>query len=176
MARNSKPADLSKERLVEQVELASALNVAPSTVNRWLKETPPVPTELVDGKTLYPLSRCLHWWKNREVDKAVTTSAPLDIAEAKARRESALAELAEYDLAVKKGNLILRDEAVALFESKLSNIVNKLSQLGGNKYAASFLNLDTLPDAQIALKRLGSTLREEIVMEEGSESDHDRID
>lgn len=163
--RPSKPKPTSQDRLVEQKELAETLNVNPSTINRWLKESPPVPTVENGGKLLYPLSTCIHWWKDREVANAVEQNGP-EGSDAKTRKELAQARLLELDVAEREGDLVSHEWSIALLLEYLTALNSTLKAHEG-KNADRFVGLATKVDAQMALSDMFRTLRTEVDMNLG---------
>lgn len=90
-----------------------------------------------------------------------TKGAAADYAEARARREAALAELAELDLAQRRGELVPADLIQRHWETLAANTRGKLLNLPG-RLAASVMGCETLQEAERAAMMLVREALEEL--------------
>ena len=160
----TKPLPADQEQYVTGAELARTLGANNSSVTRWRKDGMPYTDD--DGKLSYPLSRCIHWWKDNQVKQATDRTTPDDLDDAKARKESANAAIQELKLAEMKGELITLDAATDRMLTYLTAIAAVLTNAEG-KSADQFVNKTTVIDSQLALSKMFRAIRTEIDMNLG---------
>jgi len=125
-----------------QKELAAAVGIHPKTVRNWADAGMP---RRPDG--LYSVRDVVAW---RDARKNATRrrAAPTAAEKAETRRKIAAAELAELELAARRGELISRQEVEAgrverlrLFRSALAAMVRSVSPLLEHRDTLSIRNL-----------------------------------
>jgi len=100
-------------------QLAEWYNVDPRTVTNWQLEDPPIPSEKRGKVRWFDTAAVARWMEQRAIRRAPAPPPP-DLEEAKARKLSAEAELAEYQLAQARGEFI----AVADLDAKVGPMLD----------------------------------------------------
>ena len=120
--------------MVNQKELAALLGLTTRQVNNLVEKGMPVVSE--NGKRLYDAPRCIAWYREAKVAEAVRANAPADLEEAKARKMSAEAELAEMQRDLERGRLMpvvdaekAVGEIVGMVRAKLMAMPGKIGPL-----------------------------------------------
>lgn len=108
---------MALERTLTTRELAEALEVTVRTVRRYRKQGMPC-TEGGAAGNLYDLEEARRWLESKNLTGSPgrpPTDEGLALKGAKARLEEARAEKAELELARRKGELLRREEVLALY-------------------------------------------------------------
>lgn len=121
----SKRSKDASEALVTRLELAKIIRVDPRTIQKWTEIGLPTAKRGRGGRaSLYSVADVLAW---RDTHIAPATSASgLSLADERARRERAQAELAEQTLAIRARNLLDAEEVERAWSAILSAIRAKL--------------------------------------------------
>ncbi len=125
-----------KYKYLTKKELANLLDVALSTIDKWLSKGLPYKEKGSHGKTYkFYLPDVVKWiqttknkyWQNRDIDD-------LTLEEVRKRKELAEAEIKELELAEKRGSLVpiekVKNEAAGLatiVKQRLYSIPNKIA-------------------------------------------------
>lgn len=107
-------------------QIATLLNVTPRWINRLSKESG-FPKE---GRGQYDVVKCVHWYidfLHGEIDKAKAGGGKM--IDFTTRKERAIAEMKELELAEKYKTLIRLDDTIHFVEKIFSVTKSKLSQL-----------------------------------------------
>lgn len=113
-------------------ELAAHLDVTRQTVDRWLKAGCPYVTKAdrdAGKEWELDLAAVVDWRKDREVEKAIGTASGATIDEAKRRKTAAEAELAELDLAERRGQVVAVAAVMKFFGDQVSSARARLLAL-----------------------------------------------
>lgn len=107
--------------LVEQAEAARRLGVSHQAIGQWVRK-PEAPTEYRGGKLFLRWPDFPQWWVASRVAGARRSITPSSLDDARTRREAAMAELAELDLAERRGELV----TVADYQTELAAICTRI--------------------------------------------------
>lgn len=132
-----------------QAELQRVTGLSRNTLAEWARE-PDCPMEVVDGKRYYLWPQWNEWRLNKVKRTAQERTPPADLEDAKARKISAEAELAELQLARELADLIRPADALRLAEQTYDRIRARLIVVP-SKEAYRFIGLKRLPQAVAAL-------------------------
>lgn len=124
-----------------QKEMAEVLGLSTRQVANL--EVLGMPTKSKAGKKLYPSTPGMRWYIHYKVQAA----QPADFEEARARKMSAEAELAELDLAQKRGQLIPLEQHGQRLARILERVRARLVAIPGT-VAPRLLSLETAVEAQ----------------------------
>ena len=129
-------------------QLAKVWRKTPNTLRAWTKEGMP---RAANG--LYNLADCLAWWEARTHEKATAVTPPSDEAEARARKLSAEAELAEYKVAEVRGQMVTTEDAGKEIEGRVGQMRAEIISVPG-RWAPEVVGLATAREAQARLDDL----------------------
>ena len=111
--------------IVDAKTLCEVYNVDRRTVTNWLNEEPPCPSHMKGRKRQFDTSKVAAWRESKAETRGEESAGrrpPADYEDAKARKLSAEAKLAELELAQKESELIPMD----VHESRLATICDRL--------------------------------------------------
>ena len=131
---------------LNQAELQRVTGLSRQTLAEWARE-PDCPFEVVDGTRLY-LWPQWNEWRLAKITQSVRERAPTPSSadEAKARKLAAEAELAEFQLARERVDLIRPADAIKASEQMLDRLRARLVAVPGRE-AHRFVGLKRLPQA-----------------------------
>jgi phage terminase Nu1 subunit (DNA packaging protein) len=90
---------------VNRQELSQAMGVTPPTIDRWIHDGCPVKQRGTKGIAwVFVLADVVSWWGQRQRESAAS-SAPTDVEDARRRKLSAEAAMAELELAKARGDV-----------------------------------------------------------------------
>lgn len=140
--------DAVPRRWVNQRALQNLTGWSRQTLAEWARR-PGCPRRRRGTSWEYALPDFLDWKEAEKVRAAARPAA--DIDEAKARKEAALAELAELDLAVRRGELVAVMTAGEQLEAIVARFRAKLLA-APPRYAPDLVGATTIPEAQAVLE------------------------
>jgi hypothetical protein len=106
---------------VTKVELASRLDVEPRTITNWIRQHHDFPSRVSGRSREFPWLRCLQWFLQRESARAAPPAAATEAA-SRARKMAAEAEIAELNLAERRGALI----PLSVHEQRCEDLASRL--------------------------------------------------
>ncbi len=139
------------ERLTA-AELARVYRVSDQAVSAWRKAGAPFGD---DGKTTLPAFRA--WELAAEAAKAQAKATPTTEDEARARKLSAEAELAEVKLARERGQVVAIEDAAAEYERRTTRLRQAVAAVPGT-YAQQIVGLETTGEAMRVLRDVVASL------------------
>ncbi len=102
-------------------DLASRLDVESRTITNWVKQHPDFPSRVSGRARDFPWLRCLKWYLAREIKKSAPEMVITE-ALARARKLAAEAEIAELNLAERRGALV----PMEVHESRSEQLASRL--------------------------------------------------
>lgn len=169
--RRTKAVAEDKEIFVDRRMIANYFGVNVATINDYRELVPPMP---YDSKTeLYPVSRCIHWFKDLEVNKVRKLSGTPAAKAIKERKEAALAEQREYITAKLKGETVTIPDAVTEFVKILKTVRNIVKNAEG-RYTTEIHGQPSQAHTQQAISKMFDSVLMEIneEIEKHNGSDH----
>lgn len=144
---------------VTQSEAARRLGMTPQALGRWT-DRPGAPVVLKKGRP-YCIWPDFPKWRDAELArKAAEAAAPGDFEEARTRKVSAEAELAELELARERGRMVTVDDCADRLARILERVRARLVAVPG-KLAPRLVGLGTAMEARGVLEEaVGETLAE----------------
>lgn len=124
---------------INKAELARAFGVSTTAIDNWLSRgCPYVAAPDRPGKAYrFNLAAVVAWRIERLTETAATAGGDVDLAEAKRRRAVAEAELAELDLAERRGDLLARDDVDAAMTGAFARVRARMLALPSAVAAAA---------------------------------------
>lgn len=113
-----------------QKEAATRLGITSRQV-RNLRDHHGLPQIVRRGKPFYPWPEVLHWYIDFKIQEAERRGGPVDYEQARTREMIAKAEMAELDLAERRGQLVTVSYAASQLERALSALRAQLLNLPG---------------------------------------------
>lgn len=142
----SKPRSTAGKRtLLTQTELARVFGVTTKTVQRWVERG--LPREGIGRKATYPLEACIVWVREKDREEAIDAARPRTLEEARIRKATADAELAEYELGLRRKELMTLAQYRAAVSGAFSRVRAQLVTLE-NRLAPDVIGLQKLLDAR----------------------------
>jgi len=116
------PAPARETGWISSADAAKALRMTPQSLSAWTKR-PDAPVR-VDGTRVWVRDPDFFRWRDEELKRAAKAEvAPtVSLDEARTRKALAEAELAEMDLAVRRGDFV----AVSDYESAMARVLDRL--------------------------------------------------
>ena len=112
-----------KAKTVSRSDLAEILRVSPPTVDSWIRRGLPVKEKGGRGRAYeFDLADVIEWRVASAQASASVSAELLDFEEARARKTTAEAEIAEADARQRRGELVEIDTVAELLETKLSTV------------------------------------------------------
>jgi phage terminase Nu1 subunit (DNA packaging protein) len=136
-------------KLLSQKDLSEELGLSLRQTAEWTAR-PGAPKKKVGGSWKYLWPDFNRWYVEERVSSAVERVKPADLEEARARKTSAEAELAELQLAKERGQLITVEDAAKGADEVFDRVRARLIAVPG-KEAHRFVGLKKLPEAVKAL-------------------------
>ena len=127
---------------VSQIELAQLLGRTSRTVAHWTEEGLPR-----NRNGSYPLGRCIRW----ALERAEGLHAGQTVVEARRRHELAQAELAELELAKRRGEQVAMADVLSEF-GRLAGTIRAILLAAPGKHAHKLLGARSLAEAQGVLE------------------------
>ncbi len=149
-AKAKKPVSKSrspveKRTLLTQTELARVFGVTTKTVQRWVERG--LPREGEGRKATYPLEPCIAWVREKDREEAIDAARPRTLEEARIRKATADAELAEYELGLRRKELMTVAQYNAAVSGAFSRVKAQLVTLE-NRLAPDVIGIQKLLDAR----------------------------
>ncbi len=157
--RRSEKKTTSRQTLVNQTELARMFQVTTRTVQRWNERGLPRQGEGRAAK--YPLERCIVWVRERDREEVLEAARPKDLEEARLRKAIADAELAEYEVAERRGETLTVEHFEDLMGSATRRMDAQLRTLP-RRVAPELVGLTTVKAFRAALEDAVAQVRAEL--------------
>lgn len=157
------PARSTKSAPVSQKDLASFFDVDVRTIRRWTTDGIP---RTRNGR--YALKACVAWVREKDQREARERARPEDYDDARKRKMAAEAELIEYDLMERRGELMTVEQFDELVSTTYGRVRAALLALPA-RMAPDVVGLATVRDARSTVKRFVGEVMETIA-DEGAEA------
>lgn len=131
-------------------EAARRLGLTAQGLQGWLKK-PGAPVRADGNKLLVQWPQFARWREQQMVESALTAAQPADFEEARARKVAAEAQLAELDLAVRRGDLVTLAEFEKTIAQAFDRVRSRMVALPG-RLAPLVVGTETLPAAVSAIE------------------------
>lgn len=157
--KGTKPLD---EKWVSRKDMAFYLGISMVQLDNYRKlPHNPLPCDATGTQKKYPVSACIRWFIEMQIDKATAVGGGGSKSEAEKRLKFAQAELAELEVARQKEVTVTVDEAASRVEKVCTDFVASLGGIPG-KHATDFVALPDEVHAQVALKKVTDRVRSEL--------------
>lgn len=155
----SRAPSTQRQTLLNQTDLARVFRVTTRTVQRWNEQGLPRQGE---GRTAkYPLELCIAWVRKRDREEALEAARPKDLAEARLRKAIADAELAEYEVAERRGETMTVEHFEDLVGSAMRRMDAQLRTLP-RRVAPELVGLKTAKEFRATLDGAVAQVRSEL--------------
>lgn len=121
-----------------------------------------------EARYVWPLIQ--RWYMDWKFEEGRRSVRPEDYEEAKARKMMAEAELAELDLAIRRGELM----TVAVAEKRIAEAFDRVAaqlKAAPTRHAHDIIGIQTLPEAEARMKRALSETQSELAAAEDVPAD-----
>lgn len=146
-----------KPKEVTQQELAAILGRTTRQI-RYL-DAAGIPHRRVNGREKrYPLPDAVDWYYRRQYEQR---EEPTSLDDARRRKLVAEAEIAEYDLAEKRGDMFTGDYLDRQLRGML-HVVSAAARRLPNRWAEDVVGLDTVEAAESKLEAMADSFLEEL--------------
>jgi phage terminase Nu1 subunit (DNA packaging protein) len=137
-------------------ELAEAFGVIPGTITRWERDGMPVAKRFTRGRaSLFDLQAVKAW---RDAVDAKAEAEQLSLTDERAKLAQKQREKIELELAVRRGELVLRDQVIREVDAFAKGVTAKLRSLARRAAQAGIIQ----PDQVAGLESLCREMQEEI--------------
>lgn len=158
---------------VSKKECAARLNLTTRQITNLVDAG--MPRNVEGNRVSFPWPDALHWYIQYRIDAEVARNGPADFEAARARKMAAEAELAELELAQRRGLLLTTDDFRRELEAPLVRVRAALQNVPG-KYAPRCVGLETPAIAQGVLDEVVREAMTELARVAGESDDDDPAD
>lgn len=128
-----------------------ALGLADRTFARWVAKG--LPRKGEGKREVYPWPEIQRWLLDHVREEGRESVRPQDYEDAKARKMMAEAELAEYDVAIKRKELMTVEEGQKALADAFDRVAAQL-KAAPTRHAHDLVGIQTLPEAEARFKRI----------------------